>query len=156
MDINLLKQLIKMVEKSEVTEFSVQEGDLKVKISKHTNNNFVQTFTQPQVATTPIQSQNVLPAPVKVEVLNEKKQDENLVEVKSPIVGTFYAAPAPDADPYVRIGDSISQGTVLCIVEAMKLMNEIESEFNGVIEKILVENATPVEYNQPLFLIRKL
>ena len=77
------------------------------------------------------------------------------MEVKSPIVGTFYAAPAPDADPYVRVGDSISQGTVLCIVEAMKLMNEIESEYNGVIEKILVENATPVEYNQPLFLIRK-
>jgi len=156
MDINLLKQLIKMVEKSEITEFSVQEGDLKVKISKNTNNSFVQTVSSPQqaapVSTT---SQNFFAQPLTVEVDSDKKQDANLVEVKSPIVGTFYAAPAPDADPYVRVGDSISQGTVLCIVEAMKLMNEIESEFNGVIEKILVENATPVEYNQPLFLIRK-
>jgi acetyl-CoA carboxylase biotin carboxyl carrier protein len=156
MDINLLKQLIKMVEKSEITEFSVHEGDLKVKISKNTNNNIIQTITQPQTIPSSSQSQN-LPAPsLKVEVTGEKKQDANLVEVKSPIVGTFYAAPAPDADPYVRVGDSVTQGTVLCIVEAMKLMNEIESEFNGVIEKILVENATPVEYNQPLFLIRKL
>jgi len=156
MDINLLKQLIKMVEKSEITEFSVQEGDLKVKISKNTNNSFVQTFSSPQQASPVSTSSQSFSAPaLTVEVASDKKQDANLVEVRSPIVGTFYAAPAPDADPYVRVGDSISQGTVLCIVEAMKLMNEIESEFNGMVEKILVENATPVEYNQPLFLIRK-
>ena len=75
-------------------------------------------------------------------------------EVRSPIVGTFYRAPAPDADPYVQIGDSVSTGGVLCIIEAMKLMNEIESDVSGKMVKILVENGKPVEYNQPLFLIQ--
>ncbi|GAB4131346.1 MAG: acetyl-CoA carboxylase biotin carboxyl carrier protein [Ignavibacteriales bacterium] len=152
MDVNLLKQLIKLVEKSEITEFSVQEGELKVKISKNTNQIFTQTYAQPAVS---VQPQSIPSSSPKVEVATEKTVDANLVEVKSPIVGTFYAAPAPDADAYVHVGDSVSPGTVLCIVEAMKLMNEIESEYSGVIEKILVENATPVEYNQPLFLIRK-
>jgi len=78
----------------------------------------------------------------------------NLHEIKSPIVGTFYRAPAPDADSYVNIGDSVSSGSVLCIIEAMKLMNEIESDISGKIVKILVENGRPVEYNQPLFLIQ--
>lgn len=153
MDVNLLKQLIKLVEKSEITEFSVQEGELKVKISKNTNQAFTQTFAQPQM---PVQFQRIQTPEVTAEISTANKTDDNLVEVKSPIVGTFYAAPAPDADAYVRVGDSVSKGTVLCIVEAMKLMNEIESEYNGIIEKILVENATPVEYNQPLFLIRKI
>ena len=83
----------------------------------------------------------------------EDKAD-NLHEIKSPIVGTFYRAPAPDADPYAQVGDSVSQGGVLCIIEAMKLMNEIESDVSGKIVKILVENGKPVEYNQPLFLIQ--
>ena len=76
-----------------------------------------------------------------------------MYEIKSPIVGTFYRAPAPDADAYVQVGDSVSVGTVLCIVEAMKLMNEIECDVSGKIVKILAENGKPVEYNQPLFLI---
>jgi len=75
-------------------------------------------------------------------------------EIKSPIVGTFYRAPAPDADAYIQVGDSITVGSVLCIVEAMKLMNEIESDVSGKVIKILVENGKPVEYNQPLFLIQ--
>jgi len=74
-------------------------------------------------------------------------------EISSPIVGTFYRAPAPDADPYVQVGDSVSSGTVLCVVEAMKLMNEIESDVSGKVVKILVDNGKPVEYNQPLFFI---
>ena len=84
----------------------------------------------------------------------EPKSD-NLFEVKSPMVGTFYRSPSPDADAYVSVGNDVSPGTVLCIIEAMKLMNEIESEISGKIVKILVENAQPVEYNQPLFLIEK-
>ncbi len=82
------------------------------------------------------------------------EQAENTHEVRSPIVGTFYRAPAPDADPYVNVGDEISQGSVLCIVEAMKLMNEIESDVSGKVLKVLAENGKPVEYNQPLFLIQ--
>jgi acetyl-CoA carboxylase biotin carboxyl carrier protein len=87
---------------------------------------------------------------------DKKSVDENagLHEIKSPIVGTFYRAPAPDADSYVQVGDIVSTGSVLCIVEAMKLMNEIESDASGKIVKILVENGKPVEYNQPLFLIQ--
>ena len=78
---------------------------------------------------------------------------DNLHELRSPIVGTFYRAPAPDADPYVQMGQSISEGAPVCIIEAMKIMNEIEADISGKIVKIFVENAQPVEYNQPLFLI---
>lgn len=116
---------------------------------------------QPQVVT---QSQSVITSP---EVKKEEKPQEKIEtpvaetskkyhEIKSPIVGTFYRAPAPDAEPYVKIGDEVFPGTVLCIVEAMKLMNEIESDVHGRIVKILVENAQPVEYGQPLFIVELL
>jgi acetyl-CoA carboxylase biotin carboxyl carrier protein len=89
-----------------------------------------------------------------VEAKEETEVTTNLHEIRSPIVGTFYRAPAPDADSYVQVGDMVAPGTVLCIVEAMKLMNEIESDVSGKIIKILTENGKPVEYNQPLFLIQ--
>jgi acetyl-CoA carboxylase biotin carboxyl carrier protein len=156
MDLNLIKKLIKIVEQSEITDFSVQEGDLKVRISKNLNH-------IPQVSFQPV---NELPKTVSIQQATSiqnaagetvasvpAKIESNLHEIKSPIVGTFYRAPAPDADPYVQVGDTVSAGNVLCIVEAMKLMNEIESDISGKIVKILVENASPVEYNQPLFLI---
>ncbi len=154
MDLNLIKRLIKVVEKSEITEFSISEGDLKIKISKNNGQQTTQVITS-----APLQAQAAPPAPAveekKAEVKSEEKpKDEGLHEVRSPIVGTFYRAPAPDADPYVKVGDHVTPGTVLCIVEAMKLMNEIESDVAGTIEQILVENATPVEYNQPLFVIK--
>ncbi len=157
MDINLLKKLIKVVESSNITEFSVQEGDLKVRISKNSKSaqmfapgmNYQMPFGQhsSQVAAAE-------PASASADAKKTPDADENLHEIKSPIVGTFYRAPAPDADPYIQVGDNISEGSVLCIVEAMKLMNEIESDISGKIVKILVEDATPVEYNQPLFLIQ--
>ena len=154
MDLNLLKKLIKMVEQSEITEFTVQEGELKVKISKNSNQ-------APQVHFQPAADygrqssglqQFTTSAESKSSVTTEHAKS-NLHEIKSPIVGTFYRSPAPDADSYIQIGDMVSAGTVLCIVEAMKLMNEIESDISGKVVKILVENATPVEYSQPLFLI---
>ncbi len=86
----------------------------------------------------------------------EKRIEKKYHEIKSPIVGTFYRAPSPDAEPYVKVGDIVQAGQVLCIVEAMKLMNEIESDINGKIVQILVENAQPVEYGQTLFLIEPL
>ena len=151
MDLNLIKKLIRVVEKSEITEFSIQEGDLKLKISKNSSGTN-HTFVQPAVAQQP--AQDTSRSEKKSEEKEEAKND-NLHEIRSPIVGTFYRAPAPDADPYIQVGDTVSEGSVLCIVEAMKLMNEIESDSSGKIVKILVENATPVEYNQPLFLIEK-
>jgi acetyl-CoA carboxylase biotin carboxyl carrier protein len=153
MDINLIKKLIKMVEQSEVTEFSVQEGDLKIKISKNSPQTSQVQYQHIPVDVTrntgtssPVQSEDI-----KIQPGVESKS--NYHEIRSPIVGTFYRAPSPDADSYAQVGDVISQGTVLCIIEAMKLMNEIESDVNGKIVKILVENGTPVEYSQPLFLV---
>ncbi|MBN1301701.1 MAG: acetyl-CoA carboxylase biotin carboxyl carrier protein [Melioribacteraceae bacterium] len=151
MDVNKIKQLIRIVEKSEIADFSIQEGDLKIKISKNSKNQVI--------AHLPMQSQNYIqspahtPEPVKPEA--EAAVSVKLYEIKSPIVGTFYRAPAPDADPYIQVGDQVNEGSVLCIVEAMKLMNEIESDVSGKVVKILVENATPVEFNQPLFLIER-
>ncbi len=155
MDLNLIKKLIKIVEQSEIADFSVQEGDLKIKISKNSYSATQTVFQQlPQIPESTIK-QNNSESTIDNTVLSEKKEEKknNLHEIRSPIVGTFYRAPAPDADPYVQVGDIVSPGTVLCIIEAMKLMNEIESDVHGKLVKILVENATPVEYNQPLFLI---
>lgn len=154
MDLNLIKKLIRVVEKSEITEFSVQEGDLKVKISKNSAGGVQHTVSAiPQVVSQPAEAKPET-APTESKSV-DTGASQNLHEIKSPIVGTFYRAPAPDADPYIQVGDSVSPGSVLCIVEAMKLMNEIECDVSGKIVKILVENATPVEYNQPLFLIEK-
>lgn len=153
MDLNLIKKLIKILEASEVTDLEVEENGTRVKLAKKVR--LTQAFTIPQ-------QQVGLPVhhdtSVSVSKTEDKKNTEeksNLHEIKSPIVGTFYRAPAPDADAYVQVGDVVSAGTVLCIVEAMKLMNEIESDISGKIVKILVENGKPVEYNQPLFLIEK-
>ena len=154
MDLDLIKKLVKIVDTSGVTELEVQEGELKIKIGKNSHSKFV--LAQPNVSPAQVISE----APqVKTEPEPKPKVEQtpssNLTEVHSPIVGTFYRAPAPDAEPYVQVGDSVTKGTVLCIVEAMKLMNEIESEAEGKIVKILVENGKPVEYNQVLFLIEQ-
>ncbi len=154
MDINEIKKLIKIVENSKITEFSIQEGELKIKISKNgkSGNSIIQQSIPVEssvIATPPPSTQ----APVSEE--KEVSNEDNYHIINSPIVGTFYRAPAPDADPYVQIGDSVNSGSILCIVEAMKLMNEIECDVNGKVVEILVENGTPVEFNQPLFKIEK-
>jgi acetyl-CoA carboxylase biotin carboxyl carrier protein len=153
MDLNLIKKLIKIVDTSGITDLEIEEEGLRVRIAKKVRL-FPSTHTQPshfQPAQIEAVSQ-VHEGDEKTAGTSEKV--ENLHEIRSPIVGTFYRAPAPDADNYVQVGDSISEGSVLCIVEAMKLMNEIESDISGKIIKILVENGKPVEYNQPLFLIQ--
>jgi acetyl-CoA carboxylase biotin carboxyl carrier protein len=150
MDLNLIKKLIRIVEQSEISDLSVEEGELKVSISKGSKNPNI-VYQNAPYAPVPVQKENigaVLPA-----AGSELK--ENQYEIKSPIVGTFYQASSPDAEPFVKVGDQVKAGSVLCIVEAMKLMNEIESDVNGRVVKILVDNASPVEYNQPLFLIEK-
>ena len=150
MDLNLIKKLVKIVDTSEITDLEVEENGLRIKVAKKLRG--FKVDNQPQV----LISQDTAAA---VNLTNEKpnlaETAPNLHEIKSPIVGTFYRAPAPDADPYVQVGDSVSVGSVLCIIEAMKLMNEIESDAGGKIVKILVENGKPVEYNQPLFLVQK-
>ncbi|NWG29165.1 MAG: acetyl-CoA carboxylase biotin carboxyl carrier protein [Ignavibacteriaceae bacterium] len=155
MDLDLIKKLVKIVDSSGVTDLELEENGLKIKIAKKIRNAHV--ITQSQIPVTSAQP-IIQPASAALEeTVKQKPAAEetaaNLHEIRSPIVGTFYRAPAPDADAYVQVGSVVSPGTVLCIVEAMKLMNEIESDVSGKIVKILVENGKPVEYNQPLFLI---
>jgi acetyl-CoA carboxylase biotin carboxyl carrier protein len=155
MDLNLIKKLVKIVDTSGVTDLEIEEDGLRIKVAKKMKNNLVNS--QPQMI---VQTESV-EAPATPVVLTKEKASAEISEnstdnyhnINSPIVGTFYRAPAPDADPYVQVGDSVSPGTVLCVVEAMKLMNEIESDVAGKVVKILVENGKPVEYNQPLFFI---
>jgi len=155
MDLNLIKKLIKLLESSEVTDLEVEEEGVRIKLAKKVR--VSQTVTIPATPTqSVINNSTATDSATKGDdkKISEENANAGLHEIKSPIVGTFYRAPAPDADAYVQIGDSISAGSVLCIVEAMKLMNEIESDVSGKIVKILVDNGKPVEYNQPLFLIK--
>ena len=151
MDLNLIKKLVKIVDTSEITDLEVEESGFRIKIAKKIRG--IQSFVQPQIMahSTPADE---LSGIKKEEGISKAEIKEDVHEIRSPIVGTFYRAPAPDADAYVNVGDVVSPGTVLCIVEAMKLMNEIESDVSGKILKIFVENGKPVEYNQPLFLIQ--
>jgi acetyl-CoA carboxylase biotin carboxyl carrier protein len=160
MNLNDVKRLVKLVETSGIDELEIHEDKLQIRITKNKLGQVV-----PVAASIPQIVQAVphgslppkidgSPHEAKVEPKPSQK-NENMVEIRSPMVGTFYRAPAPDAEPYIREGDAIHPGKILCIIEAMKLMNEIEAEIQGKIVKILVENAHPVEYNQPLFLVEK-
>ena len=150
MDIREIQRLIKLVERSQVSEFEIEEKGLKIRISKNSSHGAQTVIYAPPMPAgmpalpTPGPSPSLpveLPAAVKAGV----------VEIKSPMVGTFYVAPAPDAEPYVRVGDHVEPGRVLCIVEAMKLMNEIEAEIAGTIIEIVPQNTQPVEFGQVLF-----
>ena len=155
MDLDLIKKLVKIVDTSSVTDLELEENGLKIKIAKKVRSSQVIAQAQIPVASAqPVFQPTTTTAEETVKLKPEVETlTANLHEIKSPIVGTFYRAPAPDADSYVQIGSTVSPGSVLCIVEAMKLMNEIESDVGGKVVKILIENGKPVEYNQPLFLI---
>jgi len=166
MDLKEIRQLVKMVENSDISEIEIEEDGKKLRITK----TYPSSNGDIHIVPAPAQSYPVMPqvaapmaaaapasaeqpaaaAPAQAPAVNDK-----IVEVRSPMVGTFYRAPAPDADPYVEVGQTVAVGQTLCIVEAMKLMNEIESEVAGKIVEIMVENAQPVEFNQVLFLIEK-
>lgn len=152
MDLNLIRKLVKIVDTSGITDLEIEEDGLRIRVAKKIRNN--QVNSQPQMV---VQTESVAATAAVIEEKAPAEKSEeptgNIHEINSPIVGTFYRAPAPDADPYVQVGDPVSPGTVLCVVEAMKLMNEIESDVSGKVVKILVENGKPVEYNQPLFFI---
>ncbi len=145
MDLKDLERLIALLKEHDLAEIEVEteEGYIKVRAREGA------VVSTPVPGPIPSPVQTTSPTPVS------EGRDPNLVEVKSPMVGTFYRAPAPDAEPFVKEGDKVEVGQTLCIIEAMKLMNEIKSEVSGTVEKILVENAQPVEYGQVLFLIRK-
>ena len=162
-----IKKLIELVEQSNINELEVSRWGKKVRISKSANI-ATKTIVNPETVAisspspTPIAQEIISGQETVASIQSEQPQPEiaaaskNIVEVRSPMVGTFYRAPAPDADPYVQVGDIVATNQVLCIIEAMKLMNEIESEWRGRVMEILVENSQPVEYNQVLFRIEKL
>jgi len=161
-----IQELIKLVNKTNLSELRLEDGDFKIQIrSKEFIKNRAGKNEAPQVISV-AQPQAVAPnpqqisAPAQSQEINpvqseevETSSDANLIEVKSPIVGTFYRSSSPDKPSFVKVGDSISQGSVVCIVEAMKLFNEIESEVSGKIVKVMVEDASPVQYDQVLFLV---
>ena len=157
MDIQQIKQLIKIVEKSDIGELELIEEGRKIRISKSSKLPANGGVPAPVYMPPPVQAgvPDAPAAPVAAEAAAQPADSDKYHEVLSPMVGTFYGAPSPDADPYVEVGHSVSPGTPLCIIEAMKLMNEIQSEHKGRIAKIMVENGQPVEYNQVLFLIEK-
>lgn len=150
MEFDKIITLIRTVSDSSLTQFQMEDKDLKISMK---------TNKQPKIAAAAAwQEQALLPAqaPVSVGVSVEENGKEILTGniVKAPLVGTFYNASSPEADPFVSLGDTVKKGQVLGIVEAMKLMNEIESEFEGVVEQVLVNNEEVVEYGQPLFVIK--
>ncbi|HRV76865.1 MAG TPA: acetyl-CoA carboxylase biotin carboxyl carrier protein [Thauera sp.] len=146
MDLRKLKKLIDLVQESGISELEVTEGEEKVRIAKHSTAAPATYYAQvpPAAAPAPLAA----PAPADVE---DELPDGHIV--KSPMVGTFYRASAPGAKPLVELGQKVASGERLCIIEAMKLMNEIEADASGVVKAILVENGEPVEYGQPLFVI---
>ncbi len=178
MDLKRIRQLLDMVAESGVSEVEIEEGDFRLVVRNTLPTVMVQPPAMPYgmpyappvyppaapappqapapaapQAPAPAAPQAPAPAPATPEEPGEATPAANEVVVRAPIVGTFYRRPAPDQDPYVEVGDTVKPGDVLCIIEAMKLMNEIESEVAGVVKAALVEDATPVEYDQPLFLI---
>ena len=148
MDLRKVKKLIELLEESGLSEIEITEGDDKVRITKSnkldTSTKFIET-SQPIDAIT---SPNI----------NEKKlevKNNSFYEIKAPMIGTFYQSPDPDSEAFVKVGDPVNEGDTLCIIEAMKMMNKIESETSGIIERIVAQNGDPVEFDQVLFLISK-
>jgi len=171
MDLNYIKKLVKLLSESDVDEIEIEEEGKKIRLAKHVNT--VVGYPAPGAGGVQIPypgvSAEILPPPQMHAIggpspagahtapaptpTPEAPTADQQHEIKSPIVGTFYRSPAPEAAPFIQVGSVVEPGTVLCIVEAMKLMNEIESDISGKIVKILVENGQPVEYDQPLFVV---
>ena len=162
MDIKEIQSLIKFVAKSGASEVKLEMEDVKITIRTGSSTNAPETTivqqipmaqapavpVAPQVAATP-----EAPAPTKTAEPATESDDSKYITIKSPIIGTFYRKPSPDKPPFVEVGSTISEGDVLCVIEAMKLFNDIESEVSGKIVKVLVDDSSPVEFDQPLFLV---
>ncbi|GAB4390445.1 MAG: acetyl-CoA carboxylase biotin carboxyl carrier protein [Thermodesulfovibrionales bacterium] len=142
MELDDIKELIKLLQDTDVTEIELENEGSRIKVKRGKQVTVEATAARPQAA-----------APGGPEAAPEGEETQRLVTVTAPLVGTFYRASSPEAPPFVEVGDRVKKGQVLCIIEAMKLMNEIESEVDGVLVRALVENAQAVEYGEPLFLI---
>jgi len=159
MDLKEIQNLIKFVAKSGANEVKLEMGDVKITIKTGAERHETNYFQQAAPVSMPVQAQPELqggtpgaaePAPVEA---NEADDTSKYIEIKSPIIGTLYRKPSPDKPVFVKVGDTIEAGDTVCIIEAMKLFNEVESEVSGKIVKVLIEDSSPVEFDQPLFLI---
>jgi len=159
MDLRSIRKLLEIVQAHDIAEIEIKEGDTNIRITKQKEPVIMQVPTQHIAPTVPTAPSTAAPAPASTADADpaptSAPAEESGHVVKSPMVGTFYAAPAPDADPFVKVGDHVDVGDTLCIIEAMKIMNPIEAEVAGTIKKILVNNADPVEFGQPLFIIEQ-
>ena len=155
MDLKEIQNLIKFVANSGVAEVKLEMDDVKITIRTTLEGNVSETTYVQQMPTQPVLQQAVTPQPLAPPASASEAVAENLhfITIKSPIIGTFYRKPSPDKPMFVEVGTIISKGDVLCVIEAMKLFNEIESEVSGRIVKILVDDMSPVEYDQPLYLV---
>lgn len=156
MDLKLIKNILTLISDSDVDEVAIEEGDFKIKVKKTGTVEQV-TYSQPMAPP----QQAAAPAPPQATASGNTAESSDSGSsakgetVKSPIVGTFYEAASPDSDAFVSVGSKVSKGDTLCIVEAMKIMNEIEAEFGGTVEEILIKDGQAVEFDQPLFVISK-
>ena len=155
MDLKEIQNLIKFVANSGVAEVKLEMDDVKITIRTTLEGN-VSEATYVQMPTQPVLQQTAVPqqiAPIASTPVAPAAENSNYITIKSPMIGTFYRKPSPDKPLFVEVGSTVTKGNVLCVIEAMKLFNEIESEISGKIVKVLVDNASPVEYDQPLFLV---
>ena len=158
MDLKEIQNLIRFVAKSGASEVKLEMDDVKITIRTGSEESKPETFVQhipaaPVISTPATPQATPAAAPAAPEEPATKEDDSKYITIKSPIIGTFYRKPAPDKPTFVEVGKSISEGDVLCVIEAMKLFNEIESEVSGTIVKVLVDDSSPVEFDQPLFLV---
>ncbi|MCX6212922.1 acetyl-CoA carboxylase biotin carboxyl carrier protein [Spirosoma sp.] len=150
-----IQQLIDFISQSGLDEVNIETTDLKISVKRYGSGAPVAAAPAASVAVAPapVQQAVATPAAPVATPVAPKADTSNYITIKSPMIGTFYRSASPESPMFVEVGDTVSEGKVVCIIEAMKLFNEIESEVSGRIVKILVENATPVEYDQPLFLV---
>ncbi len=154
MDVERVKELIDLMKENDLSELEIVDGQTRIILKRGNGSDAPQMYAVPASSPANIAPPAAAPAPATAtETPAAESADSNLKEIVSPIVGTFYAAPSPNADAFVDVGDSVGEDTVVCIVEAMKVMNEINSEIKGTIKKVLVSNGTAVEFGQPLFLV---
>ena len=148
-DLAAVRQLLALMSEHDLVEVEIEQGDLSVRLRKA-------GAGQPALAVPAAMAPSApAAAPVAPAARPAKPEDEGLVFIKSPMVGTFYVAPSPEADPFVKVGDHVSEDSVVCVVEAMKVFNEIRAEVTGTIERVLVKNTEAVEFGQPMFAVRQ-
>lgn len=151
MDIKKIQELVKLISKTNIGEISIEEKDFKITIKQ--KKEAVQNFSTPSYQQPQLQLLSPIAPKTEKPVEEQPSKADNLITIKSPMIGTFYRQAGPGKPIFINVGDDVTTGTIVCIIEAMKLFNEIESEVTGKIVKVLVEDASPVEFDQPLFLV---